>query len=165
MLGKIFLLSEVWTGQLEQVYREEYSFHERKIVCEIWLAVCHGHGYFAEKEAQKHKMTYRKWHYQLLKVISHYSHKAKVHQGGNCQNRHRQPVRHQKGVSFKPNWRNVASKVFSFARYLPAMDWKSLLVVPLPEGCSAYSRYTRPLAEHLYGELFMSVRQWCGQRL
>ncbi len=26
MLGNIFLLSEVWTGQLEQVYREEYSF-------------------------------------------------------------------------------------------------------------------------------------------
>ena len=100
-----------------------------------------------------------------LKVISFYSNKAKVNQGGNCQNRHRQPVRHQKGVSFKPNWRNVASKVFSFARYLPAMDWKSLLVVPLPEGCSAYSRYTRPLAEHLYGELFMSVRQRCGQRL
>lgn len=39
------------------------------------------------------------------------------------------------------------------------------IVVPLPEGCSAYSRYTRPLAEHLYRELFMSVRQRCGQRL
>ena len=31
------------------------------------------------------------------------SNKTKVNQGGNCQNRHRQPVRHQKGVSFKPN--------------------------------------------------------------
>ena len=59
-------------------------------------------------------------------MICFYSNKAKVNQGGNCQNRHRQPVRHQKGVSFKPNWRNVASKVFSFARYLPSVWIESL---------------------------------------
>ena len=52
MLGKIFLLSEVRTWHIEQVWREEYSFSERKIVHKARLADCHGRGNFAEKEAQ-----------------------------------------------------------------------------------------------------------------
>ena len=60
-------------------------------------------------------------------------------------------------MSFKLNWRKVSSKVFSFASYLLAMDWRTFLVVPLPEGCSSNSRYPRPSEEYLYGKLFMSV--------
>ena len=33
------------------------------------------------------------------------------------------------------------------------MDWKTFLVVPLPEGCSSNSRYPRPSEEYLYGKL------------
>ena len=83
--------------------------------------------------------------------------KSFKNQGGNCPNWHQQPVRQKEGVSFKPNWRKVSSKVFSFASYLLAMDWRTFLVVPLPEGCSSNSRYPRPSEEYLYGKLFMSV--------
>jgi hypothetical protein len=52
VIGKIFLLSEVCPELYRQVWREEYSFQQkRKIVHKARLADCEGHGNFAEKES------------------------------------------------------------------------------------------------------------------
>ena len=71
----------------------------------------------------------------------------------------------KEGVSFKLNWRKVSSKVFSFASYLLAMDWKTLLVVPLPEGYSSNSRYPHHQKNISTANCSCPFRQWCGQRL